>query len=79
MCYKIKYRSSKYDNLSTGWYIYSRHPFPSRLKNGRPGFRKYLMAGPFSSRGDALTHAGLLRLKFDEFAKKIQKRNKQND
>jgi len=71
MSYKIKFRSSKHDNLSTGWYIYSRHPFPSRLKNGRLGFRRYRMAGPYKSKADSVVEVGLLKLKSQEFIRRL--------
>jgi len=71
MKYKIKYRSTRYDNLSSGWYIYSRRPFPSRLKNGRQGFRKYRIAGPYKTRADAVVEVSLLKLKSQEFIRRL--------
>ena len=73
MRYKIKKRSEKHDNLPDGWYIYSRLYFPKVYKTGRAGFRRYLMSGPFSTRSAAIIRAGLMALKFNEFAEKIQK------
>jgi len=74
--YKIKLRDPKWGSIpERGYYIYSR--LYSRCKNGRLGFRRYLMAGPFSLRHDAVIQAGLMALKFDEFARKMQKKSVQ--
>jgi len=73
--YKIKKRSPKWDSiLKTGYYIYSR--IYSKCKNGR-AFRRYRMAGPYRSRKKAAAAAGMLTLKFNEFAKKVEKEEKQ--
>jgi len=69
--YKIKFRSTRHDSIpATGWYIYSRR-FP-RYKSGQPGFRRYRMAGPFPNRSDATVRAGVMAIKFDEFATKLR-------
>ena len=72
MKYHFKYRSQKWDKLPDGWYIYSR--LYSRRKDGGVRIRRYRMAGPFKTKIDAQAQAGIMAIKFNEFAQKMQKK-----
>ena len=69
--YKIKHRSLKHDNIETGWYVYGKTY--ARNKNGRAGFKRRRISGPFT-RGEAIVRAGIIKLKFDEFLAEMAKR-----
>ena len=65
--HKIKHRTLKWDNLPTGYYIYSRG-MPDCL-NGRKGFRRERIEGPIMSKPNAEVRAMFLFMSYDELVK----------
>jgi len=67
--HKIKHRTLLHDNLPDGWYIYSRR-MPD-CSNGRKGFRRVRLEGPFETRSIAVTMARIKVRRLNKFVKLV--------
>ena len=70
--HKIKHRTLLHDNLPDGWYIYSRR-MPD-CANGRKGFRRIRLEGPFGTRIIAATRARVKVRKLKKFVRYTKKK-----
>ena len=70
--HKIKHRTLLHDNLPDGWYIYSRR-MPD-CANGRKGFRRVRLEGPFLSRRGAIVRAKTKVMSLKEFVRYLKRR-----